>query len=365
MKKLIIAALICSGTWAQAQEDQSATSSTLQFGREATSAAPRGVLPFIGLGGGYTGYDNSDIQDVEGTPASVKLLGSWYLESPWVFDVGYGVNNQQFIHSTARDTASTEGALEIAARFRTANRWQMGVVGNQFFDQGVNYASSQGDAQFVGLQGLKEFDMGQAWLGRVGLRAQSLTSNMGDLVMMYMVDLQMGWNPNAYRTSVRSTAAEETFEEDLVADTETARPVAAAEPAPILNDVALSSLIAGNSSINFNTSQVALTGADQQRVQRLAKALDENSNLYERVEIRGYTDATGSSEINDRISQRRADTVASALERYGMDSSKITAVGRGSEGASGGKNSSDRRAELVFIGVKDEAALRNALSSVE
>ncbi len=365
MKKLIIAALVCAGAWAHA-EDQSATSSTLQFGKEATEAAPRGLLPFIGLGGGYTGYDQSALQDVEGTPTTIKLLGSWYLESPWVFDLGYGYNNQQFTHSTALDTSSTDGALEFAARFRTDNRWQMGVVGNQFFNQGVNYASSQGDAIFAGLQVLKEFNMSQAWLARLGARAMAETSNTGNLVMMYLVDFQFGWNPNAYKTSVRSTA-EETMvqDEEFVAEepVEPARPVAAAQPEPILSEVAMSSLIAGNSSIKFNSSQVALSNADQRKVERLAKALDDHSDLYERVEIRGYADSTGSAEINDKISQRRADTVASALEKYGMDSSKITAVGKGTENSLGSR-AADRRAELVFIGVKDEAALREALSTV-
>ncbi|WP_413558383.1 OmpA family protein [Bdellovibrio sp. HCB209] len=365
MKKLIIAALLCTGAWAQAQDS---TTSTLQFGREATEAPPRGLLPFIGLGGGYTGYDNAVNQDVEGTPSTIKLLGSWYLESPFVFDIGYGVNNQQFTHTTAMDTGSTEGALEFAARWRTANRWQMGVVGNQFFNQGQNYASSQADAQFVGLQVLKEWNMSQAWLARIGARAMSETSNTGNYVGMYLVDLQIGWNPTAYRTSVRSTAAEETPTEDLVAEeefiSEPARPVAQAQPEPILNDVAMSSLIAGSQNIKFNSSQVALSGADQQKMQRLAKALDENSELFERVEVRGYTDSSGSDQINERISQGRADTVASALERYGLDSSKVSAVGRGSENSLGSK-SADRRAELVFIGVKDEAALREALSSIE
>lgn len=368
MKKLIIAAILCTGVFSQAQE-QSATTSTLQFGREATEAPPRGLLPFIGLGGGYTGYDQSNIQDVEGTPSTIKLIGSWYLESPWVFDAGYGVNNQQFTHSTARDTGSSDGAVELAARYRTDNRWQMGVIANQFFNQGANYASSQADAQFAGLQVLKEFNMSQAWLARLGARAMSETSNTGNLVMMYLVDFQIGWNPTAYKTSVRTTAADESLveEEEFVAEEDVgapARPVAQAQPEPILNDVAMSSLIAGNQSINFNTSQVALSNADQQKMQRLAQALDEHSDLYERVEIRGYTDSSGSAQLNERLSQRRADTVASALERYGLDSSKITAVGKGSEDSLGSKNA-DRRAELVFIGVKDEAALRSALSSIE
>ena len=367
MKKFIITILLCTGVIANAA-DQSSTSSTLQFGREATEGAPHGVLPFIGAGGGYTGYD-TNVQDVEGTPATIKLIGSWYLESPWVFDVGYGVNNQQFTHSTAFNTSSTEGALELAARFRTQNRWQLGVIGNHFFDQGKNYAASQADAQFAGLQVLKEFNMSPAWLARIGGRAMSETNNTGNVVMMYLVDLQIGWNPTAYKTSVKSVAAEQQQpmkEEDFVAEEEVvapARPVVQQKPAPILTDVAMASLISGEQSINFSTSRYALTNQDKNRLAQVAKALEDNKDLYERVEVRGYTDPSGSAAANDRLSQRRAQTVADLLQRNGLDSSKVVAVGRGSEGSTGDMKA-DRRAELVFIGVKDEAALKEALSAI-
>ena len=365
MKKLIITILLCTGVIANAA-DQSSTSSTLQFGREATEGAPQGVLPFIGAGGGYTGYD-TNVQDVEGTPATIKLIGSWYLESPWVFDLGYGVNNQQFTHRSAINTSSTEGALELAARVRTTNRWQLGVIGNHFFDQGKNYAAEQADAQFVGLQVLKEFNLSPAWLARVGGRAMSETNNTGNVVMMYLVDLQIGWNPTAYKTSVKSVAAEQPMtDENLVAEEEVvapARPVVQHRPAPILTDVAMGSLISGEQSINFSTSRYALTNQDKNRLAQVAKALEDNKDLYERVEVRGYTDPSGKAAMNDRLSQRRAQTVADILQRNGLDSSKVVAVGRGSEGASGDMKA-DRRAELVFIGVKDEAALKKALSSI-
>ncbi|MGE5087395.1 MAG: OmpA family protein [Bacillota bacterium] len=286
MKKFIITVLLCTGVIANAA-DQSSTSSTLQFGREATEGAPQGVLPFIGAGGGYTGYDTK-VQDVEGTPATIKLIGSWYLESPWVFDLGYGVNNQQFTHRSAIDTSSTEGALELAARIRTANRWQFGIIGNHFFDQGRNYAAEQADAQFAGLQVLKEFNMAPAWLARIGGRAMSETNNTGNVVMMYLVDLQIGWNPSAYKTSVKSVAAEQPAmtKEDLVTEEEVvapARPVVQQKPAPILTDVAMGSLISGEHPINFSTSRYALTNQDKNKLAQVAKALADNKDLYERV----------------------------------------------------------------------------------
>lgn len=360
MKTLILTTLLSVGLSAQANQD-SATTSALEFSKEEAQVTPRGLLPFIALGGGYTGYDLNS--KAEGSPATLKLLGSWYLESPWVMDLGYGVNNQQFIQVAPGDRkAITDGALEIAARYNFENRWQFGVVADHLFNQGENYTAEQADAQFVGLQLLREFNMTPSWLARLGVRAQSLTNNTEGVVNMYLVDLQIGWNPGAYKPSVRSTAAEKAPEKPVVERTEPARPVAAVEVTPALKDINMNMIAGGGSAIQFNSSQYTISGADQDKLARVARVLNENPDLVEKVEIHGFADASGTDMINQRVSQARADSVKSILERNGF--TNVEAMGKGSMGSMG-SNRQDRRAELVFIGVKDEEALKRALSDIQ
>lgn len=380
MKKIILIALLSVGSFSHANQ-ASPTSSAMEFTREETQTKPRGILPFLAAGGGYTGYEN--VGAAEGTPANLKLLGSYYFESPFVVDLGYGVNNQQFsqVRGTTLDTSKTGGIGELAARYNWQNaRWQAGVVANQLYDQGKNLSADQADATFVGLQVLKEFNISASWLARLGARAMALTNNTDGQVNMYMVDLQIGWNPGAYRTSVRQTAARENpVQREPAMEEETAgqqteqqsnyvapaRPVAANQPEPALRDVSYASLTGGTSSIiQFQTAKSSLSGQDQQKLSRVAKVLNENKDLYDRVEIRGFTDSSGSASLNQRLSEQRANQVRSALRRNGLRDVNIAAVGMGSN-ESTGNMSEDRRAELVFIGVKDEAKLREALSNIE
>jgi outer membrane protein OmpA-like peptidoglycan-associated protein len=369
-KALLLGTLLCFSAATQAQE--STGTNRLQFSEEAAYAAPQGLLPFIGLGGGYTGYENIDA--VEGTPATLKLLGSIYpVGTPWVFDIGYGVNNQQFIQGTASTAAITDGVLEFAARYGFANRWQAGVVANQFYNQGQYYAADQADAHFVGIQALKEFDISRAWIARAGVRAMSLTNNTDGLVTMYLVDLQLGWNPQAMRPSARSTAAAEPPTTEMVptpasdpeAKSAPLRPVTYSEanPQPILGDITMGSLV-GASAIEFGSAQAAVSPRDRDRLTRVARVLEENKDLFDKVEVRGYADASGGAGINQRISQQRADQVKAILQRGGLSASDVVASGQGAV-ESDGVSASDRRAELIFTGVKDEAKLKEVLSQIE
>lgn len=73
------------------------------------------------------------------------------------------------------------------------------------------------------------------------------------------------------------------------------------------------------------------------------------------VLIEGHTDDRGGPEVNQRISQRRADAVRAALVAKGVDGGRITAVGRGEEAPIASNESSDgrarnRRVEIVLQG---------------
>lgn len=373
MKKYILTAvLIGVGGLAQAQN-----TSTLGFSREESYVAPRGVVvPYLGASGGYTGYD--DIEAVEGTPSNIKLLGSWYLEAPVVIDLGYGVNNQQFSQvGPAQNKAETGGILEVAARYRWENRWQAGVVANQLYEQGLQLTADQADAHFVGLQALREFNITPAWLGRVGARAQALTNNTNGQVYQYMIDLQIGWNPVAYKASVAENKYEPSQQEDeqslVLQDEMDANSVVNVANEPMDQSPAMTTTraallpseaeVTSTSTFLFPTARASLQAEDRQKLERVAEVLNQNSELFEKVEVRGYADPTGPQAINDRLSQRRAEHVGNLLKRAGLEDSKVVAVGQGVE--SSGNPEEDRRAEIVFQGVKDEAKLREALSTIE
>lgn len=77
---------------------------------------------------------------------------------------------------------------------------------------------------------------------------------------------------------------------------------------------------------NINKSTIA-SQKDLVNVQALAKyAKDNNNSLL----VTGYADsATGTPAYNQKLSERRANTVANELVKMGVENNKITAVGKG------------------------------------
>ncbi len=73
------------------------------------------------------------------------------------------------------------------------------------------------------------------------------------------------------------------------------------------------------------------------------------------MQILGHTDATGTPEYNQRLSQRRAEAVKDWLvKRYGMNASRLETVGKGSSEllvpATGSVDDQapNRRVEVIF-----------------
>lgn len=77
---------------------------------------------------------------------------------------------------------------------------------------------------------------------------------------------------------------------------------------------------------NLNRTDIA-SQKDLVNVQALAKYAQDNNNS---LVVTGYADsATGSAEYNQKLSEKRAETVANELVKMGVASSKITTVGKG------------------------------------
>jgi OmpA-OmpF porin, OOP family len=101
----------------------------------------------------------------------------------------------------------------------------------------------------------------------------------------------------------------------------------------------------------FDTNQSTLKSGAQGTLDRLAMALREQSGR--KVLIEGHTDNVGSDDTNQELSQRRAQSVQSALMQRGVAGDQITAIGKGenfpvaSNDDAGGRQA-NRRVELIF-----------------
>ena len=78
----------------------------------------------------------------------------------------------------------------------------------------------------------------------------------------------------------------------------------------------------------FEFGRSDLTGDAQSRVQGIADVLN-NQAQGRRVSIEGHTDAIGSEEANQRLSKKRAASVAGALTTSGVDQARVTTTGYG------------------------------------
>jgi len=103
----------------------------------------------------------------------------------------------------------------------------------------------------------------------------------------------------------------------------------------------------------FATGKAELTSGGTQKVDQLAKFLNENKDR--RVEIDGYTDSVGKDAYNLDLSQRRANAVQQALVAQGIDAGRITTHGYGKEfpvadNSNSGGRQLNRRVEVVIGG---------------
>lgn len=101
----------------------------------------------------------------------------------------------------------------------------------------------------------------------------------------------------------------------------------------------------------FDTGKSTLKPGAYPTIQRVAEAL--KSEPDRRVTIEGHTDSVGSDEMNQVLSQRRAEAVQTALLERGVSTQQITALGKGegfpiaSNDDAGGRQQ-NRRVELIF-----------------
>ncbi|MEO8398684.1 MAG: OmpA family protein [Ignavibacteriaceae bacterium] len=81
--------------------------------------------------------------------------------------------------------------------------------------------------------------------------------------------------------------------------------------------------------ITFERSKASINPESEETLREVLKSLQTYSDIY--VEISGYTDKTGSKNLNQKLSQERADAVRNWLISKGIEPKRIIAHGYGSD----------------------------------
>jgi OmpA-OmpF porin, OOP family len=101
----------------------------------------------------------------------------------------------------------------------------------------------------------------------------------------------------------------------------------------------------------FDTGKDTLKPGAELNIDRLAKYLESSPGT--KIIVEGHTDNRGSDEYNEDLSNRRAQSVAKALESRGISADRIQAIGRGksypvASNSDAAGRQQNRRVEIVF-----------------
>jgi outer membrane protein OmpA-like peptidoglycan-associated protein len=99
-------------------------------------------------------------------------------------------------------------------------------------------------------------------------------------------------------------------------------------------------------TVNFTPGSARLSNIAKAKLDEVALKMKQDPTL--RAQVLGYTDPSGSASANQRISEQRAQAVKNYLvTRHGIDPSRITTEGRGSQDSTGDP-AQDRRAVVIL-----------------
>jgi outer membrane protein OmpA-like peptidoglycan-associated protein len=120
----------------------------------------------------------------------------------------------------------------------------------------------------------------------------------------------------------------------------------------------------GDVLFDFNKAELKSSG--MMDVNKLAQFLQENPDRQ--VIVEGYTDSSGSASYNQSLSERRANSVRTALVKMGVDSTRVVAQGYGKEYPVSDNNSSsgraqNRRVEVTISNDNQPVAPRSSMQS--
>jgi outer membrane protein OmpA-like peptidoglycan-associated protein len=106
----------------------------------------------------------------------------------------------------------------------------------------------------------------------------------------------------------------------------------------------------------FDYNSASLRSASRESLREMAGVFEKYPNTT--IEVAGHADSTGSASYNQRLSERRANTVANYLDQLGVSGSRLDTIGYGESTprASNGTASGRQLNRRVEIHIRANAA---------
>lgn len=101
--------------------------------------------------------------------------------------------------------------------------------------------------------------------------------------------------------------------------------------------------------LQFKLGSYALSAQSRANLRNLGTVMNNDANRAKRIRITGHTDKSGSLEVNQRLSQQRADAAADYLAEVGVDRTRIEAAGRAYEDVLPGESPYDPRNRRIEV----------------
>ncbi|MCL4136743.1 UNVERIFIED_CONTAM: hypothetical protein GTU68_005383 [Idotea baltica] len=83
--------------------------------------------------------------------------------------------------------------------------------------------------------------------------------------------------------------------------------------------------------LQFETGSATLKSSSTEQIKNIAAILEANPTVA--IKVGGYTDNTGSAALNQELSAKRAQAVATAIAAQGIDQTRLASEGYGSQHA--------------------------------
>lgn len=310
---------------------------------------PKGFWPLLGGGIGY--MNNGENVRTEGIPANIKLIGSYYFQGPWMAEIGGGLYNEILTEKGGGADTIQSLQLETAARYSLQDRWFVGPVWTTLTGNNRYASNTKNWTSFLGVQLKKEIAWNNEYLVRMGGRFMTDVGVSGEQINAAMFEVEVGLGNGGGASLVEAVPLEDH------------------SVAPHLANQAMNGPIIFDGPMNFIENKARMISSADQRADRLARLLADNSQLFDSILIEGHADERGTIRYNQALSEDRADYVASKFKKAGLEAYRVQTIGKGKlEPLVSGNTTTawfkNRRVAVRVLGVKDQAALESLLRSV-